>query len=367
MLPVTHRERFLSTLEGKTPDRKPVLAHLTIQAAERLAQVLGKEVGFVDSFLATRISHRDILLALGNDAVTVGATRGTPTVTLPNGDVRDEWGILYRTVGFYGEAVGRPLSACESARDLERYPFPDPLAPQRWTLARSDVETYRAEYGLVGDLEACLFELAWNLVGLEKFLMDLLSEDEYIDPLLDRIADFSTACGLVMIDLGVDMIWAGDDFGTQKGLMLSPALWRRHFKPRYQKMFAAFKAKNPKIKIAYHSCGAIRPLIDEYLEIGLDFLNPMQPAAEGMEYSRLYEAYQDRLGYFGGMDVQGVLPFGTEEDVRREVRRLLSVGGEKTRFILAPAHNIQPDTPVENILAFFDEATHFVKKGDGDA
>ena len=362
-MPVTHRERFISTLEGRIPDRKPVLAHLTIQAAEKLAQVLDKEVGFVDSFLATRLSHRDILLALGNDAVTIGATRETPTVTLPNGDARDEWGITYRTVGYYGEAVGRPLSACESVEDFERYRFPDPLAPERWTLALSEVQTYGAEYGLVGDLEACLFELAWNLVGLEKFLMDLCGSEAYVEPLLDKIADFSTACGLRMIDMGIDMIWAGDDFGTQKGLMISPALWRKYFKPRYQRMFEQFRARNPRIKIAYHSCGAIRPLIVEYLDIGLDFLNPLQPAADGMEYSRLHDTYGDALGYFGGMDVQGILPFGSEEDVRREVRRLLSVGDQTTRFILAPAHNIQPDTPVDNILAFFDEATHFGQKG----
>ena len=360
---MTHRERFLSTLEGRIPDRKPVLANLTIQAAEKLAQALGKEVGFVDSFLATRLSHRDILLALGNDAVIVGATRGMPTVTLPGGEARDEWGITYRTVGYYGEAVGRPLAGCETVDDLKRYPFPDPLVPERWTLALSEVEAYRTEYGLVGDLEACLFELAWNLVGLEKFLMDLYSGEAYIEPLLDCIADFSTACGLRMIDMGVDMIWAGDDFGTQKGLMISPTLWRTYFKPRYRKMFEQFKARNPNVKIAYHSCGAIRPLISEYIEIGLDFLNPLQPAAEGMEYSSLYDTYGDALGYFGGMDVQRILPFGTDEDVRREVRRLLSVGNEKTRFILAPAHNIQPDTPVENILAFFDEATHFGQKG----
>jgi len=89
----------------------------------------------------------------------------------------------------------------------------------------------------------------------------------------------------------------------------------------------------------------------------------MQPAAEGMDYASLYATYGEALGYFGGMDVQGILPFGTADDVRREVRRLLSVGDEKTRFILAPAHNIQPDTPVENILAFFEEATHIGQKG----
>lgn len=127
---MTHRERFLATLHNGTPDRIPIVANLTIQAAEKIAAALGTEVGFVDSFLATRISHREILLKMGNDAVLVAATPATPSVVLENGDVRDELGITYRNVGLYAEAVGRPLSECESLEDLARYRLPDPLAPQ---------------------------------------------------------------------------------------------------------------------------------------------------------------------------------------------------------------------------------------------
>ena len=364
---MTHRERFLAVLHGGIPDRIPIVCNLTIQAAERLAEVLGKEVGFVDSFLATRISHRDILLELGNDAVLIAATRGTPTVALPDGDVRDEWGIVYRTVGYYGEAHGRPLSECESIEDLDRYQLPDPLAPARWLHAAGEVAKYGRDYAIIGDLEACIFELAWNLVGLEKFLMDLLTEEEYVDALLDRIEAYSTACGLKMIELGADMIWAGDDFGTQNGMMISPEIWRERFKPRYRRMFEAFKKANPKIKIAYHSCGSIVPIIPEYMEIGLDFLNPIQPQAKGMHLDELYREYGDRVGFFGGVDVQGVLPDGTPEDVRKEVRRVMDAVDHSPRFIIAPAHNIQPDTSVENILAFFDESIRYGKIPRGDS
>ncbi|MEG1513523.1 MAG: uroporphyrinogen decarboxylase family protein [Clostridia bacterium] len=356
---MNHRERFMAVLEGKEPDRIPILANLTIQAAEKLAPILGKEVGYVDSFLATRISHREILLELGNDAVIVAATRETPTQVLPNGDTRDEWGMVGRMVGLYGETVGRPLSACETIEDLDAYRFPDPLAPARWTFAQEMIAKYRADYAIVGDLEACLFELAWNLVGLEKFLMDLVCEEDYIEPLLDRVIAYSTACGLKMIELGVDMIWTGDDFGTQKGLMISKELWCKYFKPRYRKMFDAFRAANPNIKIAYHSCGSIHPLIEDYAQIGLDFLNPMQPAATDMELGKLYREFGNRLGFFGGVDVQDVLPNGRPEDVRAEVRRCMDAVNKSPRYIIAPAHNIQPDTAPENILAFFDEAIHY--------
>lgn len=355
------RERFMTTLEGGTPDRVPIVANLTRQLAEKLAVELGCEVQMEDSFLATRISHRDILLKLGNDAVLVASTRGsrTPTVELENGNVKDEWGLEYEEVGLYGEAVGRPLENCETIGDLDRYTFPDPHDEGRWEFARKNVATYKNDYGIIGDLEASIFEIAWNLTGMEKFIMDLATGEEYVPELLDRIADFSTECGLKMIDMGIDMIWTGDDVGTQKGMMMSPEMWRKTFKPRLERMFRTFKKRNPDIKIAYHSCGSILPIIPDLVDIGLDFLNPIQPKANGMDLKKIYETYSGKIGFFGGVDVQGVLPYGSVEDVKEEVKRCINDTRGGKKFIIAPAHNMQPDTPTENVYAFFDAAKKY--------
>jgi uroporphyrinogen decarboxylase len=132
-------------------------------------------------------------------------------------------------------------------------------------------------------------------------------------------------------------------------------------------MWETFKRANPEIKIAYHSCGSIVPIIPDYIEIGLDFLNPIQPQAKGMNLKELYSEFGDRIGFFGGVDVQGVLPNGTPEDVRAEVRRVKDAVKHFPRFIIAPAHNIQPDTYVENILAFFDESIRYGKIPRGDS
>lgn len=355
------RERFLEAIKGGNPDRTPIVANLTIQVAEKLAKELNLEVGMVDSFLATRISHRDILLELGNDAVLVAGTRALNKKTFKkeNGNVVDEWGLEYRTVGLYDEAVVRPLSECESVEDLEKYDFPDPLAIGRWDFAEESVNKYKNDYGIIGDLEACIFELAWNLVGMEKFMMDLATEEEYIDVLLDKITDFSTTCGLKMIELGADMIWTGDDLGTQAGMMISPNMWRETFKPRLQKMFATFKEANKDIKIAYHSCGAISSIIEELAEIGLDVINPLQPLATGMELGNLYQKYKEKLIFFGAIDVQEVLPNGSIEDVKAEVLRCINATEGGKRYIIAPSHNIQPDTPIENVYAFFQAAKDY--------
>ena len=166
--------------------------------------------------------------------------------------------------------------------------------------------------------------------------------------------EINTETGKALIRLGADMIWCGDDFGTQSGMMIDPATWRRYFKPRIGYMFEQFREVNPAVRIAWHSCGAIRDIIPDFIELGLDFLNPLQPKAAGMEPEGLANDFGQDLGFFGGICVQELLPYGTPAQIRDEVRRRAQILGQHGGYIIAPAHNIQDDTPVENILAFFD-------------
>lgn len=136
--------------------------------------------------------------------------------------------------------------------------------------------------------------------------------------------------------------------------MISPKLWREFFKPRYAALISEFKAVNRKVIVAYHSCGNIEPLIPEYIEIGLDVLNPIQPLA--MDPARLKRLYGDRLSFWGATDIQHALPFGTPEDVEKEVRERILAMGKGGGLVLSPAHNVQADTPLENILAFYRAA-----------
>ena len=358
---MTKRERFITAAKRGIPDRVPVFASLTPQVAEILGRQLNLPYEPEDSFLSTRISHVEILNHLGNDAVGVGACRqkDRPTVMLEDGRLKDEWGIIYKRVGLYDEAVERPLADACTPGDIERYPFPDPLDEARYELARTNILKYGQEYAIVGDLEATVFELAWNLVGMEKFLMDLCCEEEYIGALLDKIADFNQTVGLKLIELGSDVIWMGDDLGTQNGMMINPELYRRYIKPLQARIIKAFKEANPEIIIAYHSCGSILPIIGDLIEAGIDVLNPIQPRARGMNLGELKSKYGDRIAFFGAIDVQGVLPNGTVDDVRREVRLRIEQGAGNGGLILGPTHNIQPDTPVENIMAMYRAVEEF--------
>ncbi len=184
--------------------------------------------------------------------------------------------------------------------------------------------------------------------------MDMMLEAEYIEPLLDKIMHIHTAIGKKLINLGVDVLWCGDDFGSQSGLMLSPELFDKYFAPRIKYMFDEFKRTNPKIKLAWHSCGAVADLIPRFIDLGLDILNPLQPLATGMDPQALQDSFGDRLSFFGGICVQKLLPHGTPTEIKNEVKRRIDILGDNGGYIVAPAHNIQDDTPVENILAFFE-------------
>lgn len=353
------RERTLSAINHVHPDRPPVYVSLTPQVAKNLCEYLGiiyEEP--VDAMESARISHIGLLASLGVDIVTVAPTvaSNTPTITLPDGRIRNEWGMIFRRAGIYNEFSEYPLAGASTPEDIHNYPFPDPDAPGRFDLAASMIKKYTGRYGLIGDVETMFFEISWYLTGMEKFLTDLITEADYLSLLMDKIMEYIIACGKRLIGMGVDILWCGDDFGSQHGMLIDPQTWRRIIKPRIKYMFEEFRKVRPDIKIAWHSCGSIIPVIPDFIEVGLDILNPIQPLAHGMDPVYLKQNFGRDLVFFGGIDVQHLLPAGTPEMIKDEVRRRISILGKNGGYIVAPAHNIQPDTSVENVLAFFEAA-----------
>jgi uroporphyrinogen decarboxylase len=351
------RERFFKAVNHEQPDRPPLYVSLTPQTAVKLAKAAGMpEEPPLDSLLSTRISHMGLLTKLGVDAVGIAACSPDdfPTRELEDGTLVNEWGMRFKSCGLYFEFYEYPLAKAETVEDIEKYTFPDPLAKGRFDAAREAVGKYGEDYAILGDLECAIFETSWYLVGLEKFLMDLAMEKEYIFALMDKVMEVNTEVGIQLIKAGADVIWAGDDFGGQNGMVMNPESWRRIFKPRIQKMFEAFRGEKADIKLAWHSCGSIVPIIVDFIDIGLDILNPIQPMAKGMEPEFLKREFGRDLTFFGGIDLQELMPYGTPQQVKDEVRRRIEILGEGGGYIVAPAHNIQDDTAVENICALFE-------------
>jgi uroporphyrinogen decarboxylase len=351
------KERFQKTINREIPDRAPLYVSVTPQVAQSLSAHTGQPYEEpLDSMLSTRASHMDLMAALGADAVGIAACAPTnnPTITLDGGLIKNEWGMVFKDTGQYNEFYEFPLAHTQTAKDIEDYNFPDPFATGRWDAAQVTIDKYGKTHGIIADLETTLFETAWYLTGLEKFLMDMMMEAEYINPLLDKIQFIHTEYGKKMIEMGADVLWCGDDFGSQTSLMMDQDTFRRVFKPRVKEMFAEYRKVNPNIKLAWHSCGAIKPLIPDFIEIGLDILNPIQPLATDMEPQQLKDGFGEDLIFFGGICVQDLLPNGTPEQIKSEVIKRAGILGKDGGYIIAPAHNIQEDTSVENILALFD-------------
>lgn len=354
---MTSRERVLTTINHQEPDRPPVFVTVTPQVAKQLSEYFGLLYEPpIDSLLSTRISHTKLLSAMGNDCVGVAANvpDNQPSTTDKNGIIANEWGMKFKNSGLYNEFYAYPLANATLPDDIYHYPFPDPLGHGRFRHAMETIRNYKNSHAIVADLETAIFETSWYLTGLEKFLVDLISEAPYIEVLLDRVMEINVETGKYLIKLGADILWAGDDFGTQHGMIMDPYLWRKVFKPRIKWMFEEFRKVNPDIKLAWHSCGSIPEIIPDFIEIGLDILNPIQPGARGMEPDILKKEYGKDLVFFGGIDIQDLLPHSTPEKIKNEIKKICGILGKGGGYILAPAHNIQPDTPVENILAIYE-------------
>ncbi len=359
---MTQKQRVLSAINRQPHDCPPLFATLTPQMAQKLSAYLGLPYEAPeDSLLSTRISHTRLLTSLGNDCVGIAACtpKERPIKVSPEGLITNEYGMVFKNAGLYNEFFEFPLAHADAQADIQNYDWFDPEWPSRFTLATAVVKEYGEKYAIVADLETTIFETSWYLTGLEKLLLDLLLEPEYLPALLDKIMQINLITGTKLIEAGADIIWAGDDFGMQSGMMLDVESWRKHFKPRIKYLFELFKKVNPNLKIAWHSCGSILPIIPDFIEIGLDILNPLQPLAEGMNPEYLVENYGHDLVFFGGIDIQELLPNGSIRQIREEVTRRIEVFGKYNGYICAPAHNIQPDTPVENVMAFFEAVKEF--------
>ncbi len=339
---MTSRERVQTAIAHEQPDRAPVCATYVPE----IESALRAKYGFTGG---------DLGVSLGNDMVKIASGMENCFYRSEAEEYVCPYGITWRNVynntGHFSEIVRHPLSGDPAKIDAYQMPKAADAADTLEAI-RKAVEAYGDEKWIVGSCQCSVFEAAWYLRGLEELLMDMAMEEDYVDALFDKVMQFPLEMGLLFIDAGADMIWLGDDIATQRGMMISPHTWRKYLKPRYEKMFEAFRRRRNDIVLCYHSCGNLTDVVDELCDIGLDVLNPIQPLA--MEPAGFKKRFGKRLTLYGGMDVQRILPFGTASEVRQEVGRLLECCGEGGGYILSPAHHIQSDTPLENIEAFYD-------------
>ena len=260
----------------------------------------------------------------------------------------DWWGAGWGTAteGYWHASA--PLA---DATDLATFAWPDPQSPALLDKAAAAIAADAGRHFVVPDFGFALFERAWSLRGFDQFLMDMVCEPELSAVLLDKITSIQIILAKRFVALGVDGGYFGDDYGAQKSLLFSPALWRELIKPRLARMFAVFREAG--LPVILHSDGDIWPILPDLVEIGLTCLNPVQP--EVLDHARLYREFGQHLSFYGGISTQAVLPNASPAAVRAATASCIrQLAPDGTGLLLGPSHRMQSDIPPENVAAMLE-------------
>ena len=344
---MTSRERVLCSLDWREPDRVPIRVYLTPEIAERLRHHFG---------------GRDIRECLGVDFRGVGPAYRGKVREPHDGITYDIWGAGYRVVrhgsaGSYSEAVVLPLAELKTMDDVRRYPWPSPddydysVIPQQCERLRD----FAVCLGGAGDPD--ILNGVSRGRGMQQVMMDVALRDPVGLAVIDRRVDFCYEVlrrGLEAARGKVDVLCLGEDCGNQNGRMFSPRDFDEIFRPRLKRFYDL--AHEFGAKAMMHSCGDTHDLMPAFIDMGLDVLDAMQPEPAGMDPETIRAACRGKLAFCGLISTQHTLPHGTEADCRAEARHRLDVLARGGGYIFAPAHCIQPDTPLRNVLAVYEEA-----------
>ena len=327
-----------------------VCAGINAPAYRELEEYLGRERGLsVEEYLDPLLDIAEVSPSYVGPRLPVG------------GDI---WGVRRAPVSYgaasYDEIRLHPLAEVETPAELDDHTWPTPdlfdysVLPAQVAAVQSKGE--RCLMAANGNI----FETAWYMRGFERMLEDFAVNPELAWAIMERVTDFYVAHFAAVLRAAkgeIDLVFTADDIGSQRGLLMSLAMWERMVKPHHVRLNAVIHEGGA--KVIYHTDGAVMEAVPGLIEMGIDVLQALQFSAAGMDPVVLKESYGDRLCFEGGVSVQTTLPFGTPEQVRQEVERLISVLGKGGGYILGPSHAIQAGTPAANIVAAFDTAASF--------
>lgn len=339
------KERVHAALARRAVDRVPVYMWFHPRTAIHLGELLGIPPALVGE-------------AMGNDVCQAWVNNNYAMEGIAHekdGEQHtDFWGITWVRQYDFNQIQGFPLAGAEPAEALAyRFPYErqEELLGQMTSLLR-----HGGEYFIGCDVSPCAFEMYWRLRGMEDAMLDIAARPELANEMLSRCADFAASLAEQACErFPLDWLWTGDDVASQLAMMISPRSWRALVKPHLKRVIEVGKAHG--LMVAYHCCGALRPIIPDLIEMGVDVLNPVQGNCPGMAPLELKKEFGEALAFMGGVDTQDLLPNGSALEVRRATAALLegmTAGGGG--YILAASHTIPPETPDENIFAMYEMA-----------
>ena len=372
------RERLLAALNHQEPDQIPFdlgstqVTGIHVVAYQRLRDYLGMprvESILCDAIQQLALPDYDLIEKLGVDVRGL-FPRNSHNWKIVNHDVGDyweyldEWGITHRRPkpdGLYYSMVRSPLASPSITQDdVRAYKWPLTGDPHRIAGLREQALAYRAqgEAVMIKGVLAGVFEMAQRIRGMENLLMDMASNPELAGAFLDKMVELKLAFWeMALPQLGdvIDVISEADDYGTQVSQLISPRMFRQQIKPRLKTLFARIKQLAPNAKLFFHSCGNVRPLLPDFIELGVDILNPVHITATGMEPAALKRDFGKEIVFWGGgVDTQDILPHGSPQQVKDHVRKNIDALAPGGGFVFNTVHNIQADVPPENVVAMVE-------------
>lgn len=271
----------------------------------------------------------------------------------------DEWGVGHGSSpnSMHMTKMLYPLEHAETVEDIKTYPIPVYTQKNNGWVKDKVIELQKHGLAAIGNMQCTVWETAWYLRGMENLMMDMLSDAEMADAVFEMVEKMSTDRALLYAKAGVDILYLGDDIGMQHSIMMSEELYTEWILPRLKRIISKVKKVRPDILVFYHSCGFIVPFIKHLIDAGVDVLNPIQ--SECMEFEEIYRAYGDRISFHGTIGTQTVMPFGTPEEIKENVRKNLDIVGPKGGLFVAPTHLLEPEVPWENILAYVEACRNY--------
>ena len=342
---MTSQQRVRAALAKEPVDRIPIFMWFHPHTARKLAAML-------------EIPPASVPLVMGNDVLQTWVNNNYAMEGIiheaEGQSHEDWWGIRWERQYGFNQITRFPLAGATREQVLA-YGFPTERLDQLLGLMRLVLRD-RAGYWIGCDVSPCIFEMYWRLRGLDDAMLDVGGDPDLADRMFARCADFSIALGDAACNrYPLDWYWTGDDVAAQHGMMISPRTWRALVKPHLARVFEVGRKRG--LPVAYHCCGALRPIIPDLVDVGMDVLNPVQCNCPGMDPLELKREFGSRIAFMGGVDTQDLLPNGSPEQVRRATARLVEgMTADGGGYILAASHTISPETPDENIFMMYEVA-----------
>jgi len=344
---MNEKQRVKAHIHFQEADRVPWQIGCTSELGTKLMEALGLEPEEHEVLGKNIFTFNRLDDYLGNHLAFIRNRAVNSLQEVEHHIFRDEWKVLWdRSID---RDIGTPVNCILEHMDLDSLEVPDPLNPDRFAHFAPLIDANKHRYLLV-KFSYSLFERAWSLRGMENLMMDMVQRPSFVHELLDLITDFNLKLIDHISQYDIDGIYFGDDWGYQRGMLMSPDMWRTFIKPLIKRMYDRTHELGWDVFI--HSCGNISTVLDDLVEIGLNVFNPFQP--EVIDIEEVIDRYAGRLAFYGGLSIQKTLPFGSADEVRDEVKHRLGLARKYSGYIVSPSHDMPPDIPVENVLAMLE-------------